>query len=94
MVISWDLGFEMAKKTREEEEQTKWEAMTGWDDEEDDDASGGDGDVLGDVVETLKGNSQIKQGEWSMDWEKFKVGETVRKYRWLFGFLICVAHFL
>jgi len=78
LVISWDLGLEMRGKLQEEEERTNWETMTGWDDDEDDDASGGDGDVLGDVVENLKASSQTKQGEWSMDSERFRVGETVR----------------
>ncbi|KAK1227165.1 hypothetical protein PQX77_009799 [Marasmius sp. AFHP31] len=62
MVNSWDLHVPMRVRGRESllkhprDEKYRWEIMTGWADDvdEDGDEFGGDGDVLGDVTGTLR----------------------------------------
>ncbi|CAK5274050.1 unnamed protein product [Mycena citricolor] len=87
LVISWDLGFPMRRRSTDERDVRKgrWEALTGWADDsidEEDEGEGptSDGDVLGDVTSSLARRRMpgVRETPYEEQWEVDPEGVATR----------------
>lgn len=92
LVMSWDLGMPMKRRKISDgnlqPRRGRWEVLTGWGEdfieeeaEDGDERPVSDGDILGDVVDTLKKRRQASvmgeiplERQWETDWSIFKPG--------------------
>lgn len=90
MVVGWDLGLAMKKRSREDAvvsrpSRSRWERLTGWtddssDEEDEDEYVASDGDVLGYSKDNKRRGSSSKvqatlASEWEMDMNAFESGQ-------------------
>ena len=92
LVMSWDLEMPMKRRKisdgNSQPRRGRWEVLTGWGEdfieeeaEEGDERPVSDGDILGDVVDTLKKRRQAsligeipEERQWETDWSVFEPG--------------------
>jgi WD repeat-containing protein 48 len=110
--MSWDLGIQMKRRKQKDSangsrRRARWEVLTGWGDDaideetDDDDRPTSDGDILGDVTnsiskrkrEAILGADIPYERRWEIDPLAFEPGTVSTIHaKYLYGFLLHSGH--